>query len=118
VKVIPVGQYPLILAMSPDGRYVYSANRNSNSVSVIRTGLDTVVATVQNVGPQPHGIDITADGRFAYVSCENVTAAVPPHHPTSGSKVPGFVAVVDLATNQVVKTIEVGAFAAGVAVVQ
>jgi len=118
VKVIPVGQYPLILAISPDGRYVYSANRNSNSVSVIRTGVDSVVATIPDVGPQPHGIDITPDGRFAYVSCENVTAAVPPHHPTSGSKIPGFVAVVDLATNQVVKTIEVGAFAAGVAVVR
>ncbi|TLY33584.1 MAG: YncE family protein [Ignavibacteria bacterium] len=118
VKVIPVGRYPLILAISPDGRYVYSANRNSNSVSVIRTGVDSVVETIADVGPQPHGIDITADGRFAYVSCENVTAAVPPHHPTSGSKVPGFVAVVDLAINQVVKTIEVGAFAAGVAVVQ
>ena len=118
VSVVPVGRWPLILAVSPDNRYVYSTNRNSNDVSVIRTSDNTVVATVPNVGPGPHGIDVTADGRYAYVSCENVTSVVPPHHPTSGSKVPGYVSVIDLSTNQVVKQIEVGAFAAGVAVVQ
>jgi YVTN family beta-propeller protein len=118
VKIIPVGQWPLILAISPNDQYVYSANRNSNDVSVIRTGVDTVVATISNIGPGPHGIAITPDGRYAYVSCENVTAAIPPHHPTAGSKIPGFVAVIDLSTNQVIKEIEVGAFAAGVAIVQ
>lgn len=118
VKVIGVGQWPLILAISPDNRFVYSANRNSNDVSVIRTADDTVVTTIANVGPNPHGIDITADGHFAYVSCENVSDPIPPHHPTVGSKVPGYVTVIDLSTNWVIKRIEVGAFAAGVAIVQ
>lgn len=118
VKSIPVGQWPLILAISPDNRFVYSANRNSNDVSVIRTSDNTVVATIPNVGPQPHGIDITANGRYAYVSCENVISLIPPHHPTSGSRRPGFLAVIDLQTNIVVKQIEVGAFASGVVVVE
>jgi YVTN family beta-propeller protein len=118
VKVIAVGTWPLILAISPDDMHIYSANRNSNDVSVIRTSDNTVEATIANVGPNPHGIDLTDDGHYAYVSCENVTDVVPPHHPTAGSKIPGFVTVIDLATNQIVKTFEVGAFAAGVAVVQ
>jgi len=116
VKNITVGTWPLILGIRPDGAYVYSANRNSNDVSVIRTSDNTVVTTIPNVGPNPHGIDITADGRFAYVSCENVTGIIPPHHPTAGSKIPGYVTVIDLTTNTVVKTFEVGAFAAGVAI--
>ena len=118
VKVIAVGTWPLILAISPDNAHVYSANRNSNDVSVIQTSDNTVETTIPNVGPNPHGIDITTDERYAYVSCENVTSIIPPHHPTTGSKVPGFVSVIDLTTNQVIKTFEVGAFVAGVAVVQ
>ncbi len=116
-KIITVGYKPVILDRSPDGQYVYVANRNSNSVSKIRTS-DYTVTTINNVGPQPHGIKISADGRYAYVSCENVSAVVPPHHPTAGSKIPGFLSVIDLTTNTVVKEIEIGAFAAGVAVVE
>jgi YVTN family beta-propeller protein len=118
VRVIPVGQWPLILAITPDNRFVYVANRNSNDVSVIRTSDNTVAVTIPNVGPQPHGVAIDPAGRYAYVTCENVSSnGVPPHHPTSGSKIPGFVTVIDLTTNTVVKQIEVGAFAAGVAAV-
>lgn len=118
VKSIPVGVFPLIPAISPDDRFVYVPNRNSNSLSVISTLTDSVVATIANVGPQPHGIAITNDGRFAYVSCENVAATVPPHHPTSGSKTPGYVSIIDLQSNTVIKQFEVGAFAAGIAIVQ
>ena len=118
VKSIPVGVFPLIPAISPDDRFVYVPNRNSNSLSVISTLTDSVVATIANVGPQPHGVAITRDGRFAYVSCENVVASVPPHHPTSGSKTPGYVSMIDLQTNTVIKQFEVGAFASGIAIVQ
>ncbi len=117
-KRITVGQWPLILDITPDNQFVYVANRNSNDVSVIRTSDNTVTATISNVGPQPHGIDITADGQYAYVSCENVISLIPPHHPTSGSKDPGFVTIIRLNTNTIIKQIEVGAFAAGVAVVE
>jgi YVTN family beta-propeller protein len=118
VKRIPVGTFPLILAITPDDRFIYVPNRNSNSVSVIRTSDNTVTATIPNVGPQPHGIAIDALGRYAYVTCENVSGTgPPPHHPTSGSKAPGFIAVIDIATNTVVKLIEVANFAAGIAVV-
>ncbi|TAK62496.1 MAG: hypothetical protein EPO24_04895 [Bacteroidetes bacterium] len=117
-RIIAVGQRPLILAISPDDQYVYTANRNSNDVSVIRTSDNVVVQTIPNVGPQPHGIALSADGKYAFVTCENVTALVPPHHPTEGSKIPGVLSVIDLTTYSVIKKIEVGAFAAGVAVVE
>jgi YVTN family beta-propeller protein len=105
------------LKIAPDGGRIYVANRNSGDVSVIATDADSVVATIPAVGPQPHGIAITADGLYAYVACENVVSQDPPHHPTSGSKIPGFVAVIDLRTNAVIRRFEVGAFAAGVACV-
>lgn len=119
VKIIPVGLDPLIMAITPDNQYIYVANRNSNSVSVIRTSDNTVSATIADVGPQPHGVAIDKNGKYAYITCENVGGTgPPPHHPTSGSKAPGYVVVIDIATNGIVKTIEVANFAAGIAVVQ
>lgn len=118
IAIVPVGEMPLIPAITPDNQYVYVPNRNSNDISVLRTSDHTVVTTIPNVGPQPHGIAITDDGKFAYVTCENVSSTVPPHHPTTGSKTPGVISVIDLTSNTVIKQIEVGGFAAGIAVVQ
>ncbi len=116
VKTIPVGLNPLIPAITPDSRYVLVPNRNSDDLSVIDTQTDSVSMTIANIGPQPHGSAVTPDGRLAYISCENVSAAVPPHHPTAGSRVPGYFTVVDLATMSVTRRYELGAFAAGVAI--
>ncbi len=118
VKSIPVGLNPLIPSLTPNGRYVLVPNRNSNDLSVIDTRVDSVTRTIANVGPQPHGSAVTPDGRYAYVSCENVTALVPPHHPTAGSKNPGFFTIIDLTLMTVVETFETGAFAAGVAITE
>jgi YVTN family beta-propeller protein len=117
-KSIPVGLNPLIPSITPDSRFVLVPNRNTNDISVIDTQVDSVVRTIADVGPQPHGSAITSDGRYAYVSCENVTALVPPHHPTIGSRNPGFIAVIDLATMTLKQRFETGAFAAGVAITE
>ena len=64
----------------------------SNTVSVIDTASNTVVATIP-VGVNPVGVAITPDGTRAYVTNE-------------GSNT---VSVIDIATNTVVATISVGA---------
>ncbi|MEX1276451.1 MAG: beta-propeller fold lactonase family protein, partial [Bacteroidota bacterium] len=122
IKAIPVGTSPLILDITPDGGFVYVANRGtgaspSRSVSVIRTSDNTELMKIQDVGVEPHGVAVTKDGRYVYVACENVNSPDAPHHPVEGLKTPGMVAVIEVATNQVIKRIEVGAFAAGVAIV-
>ena len=116
VKTIEVGLNPLIPSITPDDRHVLVPNRNGNDVTVIDTQTDSVAMTIANVGPQPHGSAVTPDGRYAYVSCENVTALVPPHHPTTGSRNPGFFSIIDLSTMLVTGTFETGAFASGVAI--
>lgn len=121
IKVIPVGTSPLILDITPDGRFVYVANRGtgafpSRSVSVIRTGDHSELMKIQDVGVEPHGVAVTKDGAFVYVACENVNSPDSPHHPVEGLKNPGIVAVIDVGTNKVIKRIEVGAFAAGIVV--
>jgi YVTN family beta-propeller protein len=118
VDSIAVGVNPLALDITPDDSRLYVANLKSNSVSVIKTATRQVISTIENVGVEPHGVKVSGDGKYVYVSCRNTASnAEPPHHPTSGSKIPGFVAVIDAASNTVVKRLEVGAFAAGVAIV-
>ena len=78
-----------------------------------------MVQTIPDVGPQPHGIAIDPAVAYVYVTCENVLAGGPPsHHPVAGSKRPGFMVIIDVASHTIVKSIEVGNFASGIEVVQ
>lgn len=116
VLTIPVGLNPLALEISPDGRWCYVPNRNSNSVSVIDLQTNTVVKTISNVGAQPHKIDFTADGHYAYVTCESVSGTFI-HHPTTSGKTPGTTAVIDVwAGHNKIKDIEMASFPAGICI--
>ena len=72
---------------------------NFDTVSVIDTATNTVVATIP-VGVFPDGVAITPDGTRAYVVTEG----------------PNAVSVIDTATNTVVATIPVGLAPFGVAI--
>src|SRR5215813_2395095 len=61
-KHVPVGTEPYGLAVTPNGTRLYVSNSRSDSVSVIDTATDTVIRTIQNVGPEPRGIAITNNG--------------------------------------------------------
>lgn len=116
IQVIPVGLNPLAHEISPDGNLCYVPNRNSNSVTVIDINTRTVIKTIPNVGAQPHKIDFTADGHYAYVTCESVSGSFV-HHPPVGSKKPGTTAVIDVWAGHVkVKDIEMASFPAGISI--
>lgn len=57
LKEIAVGKRPWGIALSPDGRYLYTANGPSNDVSVVDTASLTTVKTIP-VGRSPWGIVI------------------------------------------------------------
>lgn len=116
VDSIKVGSTPLIPAITPDGKTVFVANRNSNSVSAINTATHAIAFTIDNVGVEPHGVAVSKDGQFLYVSCENLGVSDPPHHPTTGGKKVGFVKIIDIARRAVIASLEVGNFASGMAV--
>ena len=79
--------------------FAYVANSDSNTVSVIDTATNKVVATV-GVGVNPSGVAVTPDGTHAYVA-------------NNGSN---NVSVIDTASNTVVATVPVGVGPDGVAV--
>ena len=77
----------------------YVTNNGSNTVSVIDTATNTVVATIP-VGVSPFGVAITPDGTRAYVANQDSNT----------------VSVIDTATNTVIATIPVGANPVAVAI--
>jgi YVTN family beta-propeller protein len=66
VTTVPVGAYPVRVALSPDGTRAYVSNRDADSVSVIDTGTDTVVATIP-VGDSPTTLAVAPSGNEVYV---------------------------------------------------
>jgi DNA-binding beta-propeller fold protein YncE len=103
------------MEMTPDGQFVYIANYQDSSISVIRrTGddfslLQTIAAQTDDEGrlhrlSQPLAVRISRDGRYVYVTNRNKNGAIPPHHGGSGG--PGLLTIIETATNKIVKTIE------------
>jgi len=90
---IAVGQFPIGLAITPDGSKLYVANAafGETTVSVIGTATNTVIATI-TVGLTPSDVEISPDGGTAYVSNYEGNS----------------VSVINTATNTVTTTIPVG----------
>ncbi|RKN78199.1 NTTRR-F1 domain [Paenibacillus ginsengarvi] len=86
IALIPVGNNPAKIAITPDGTKAYVTNFLNSSVSVINTTTNSVIGLSIPVGFLPQGIAITPNGARAYVA--NV-----------GNDT---VSVIDIATNSVV----------------
>src|SRR5262249_12193000 len=90
------GDLPIGLGINPAGTRIYSANEATNTVSVIDTGTNTVVATIPSgttpccTGPQQ--VTISPDGTRGYVT-------------NYGD---GTVTVFDTSNNTVLATVGVG----------
>ncbi len=79
------------IAITPNKKYIYRVNPDSNTVSVIDISKSRIVATI-SVGSKPSGIVITPDGKYAYVTNTNSNT----------------VSVIDTSINLVIVTITVG----------
>ena len=101
---IMVGADPQGVAVTPNGRAVYVANKGSNTTSVIDTATNMVIATV-SVGPNPVGVAVTPDSSKVYVTNQGLP-----------NTVSSTVSVIATATNMVTSTILLGEFPLGVSV--
>ena len=92
---------PFASAVLIDGTKAYVCNINSGTVSVINTQTNTVTGYIVNSSSQtyqfnqPHSVAFSPDGTKAYIASQY-----------GNGQENGFVAVVDVSTNQVTATIE------------
>ncbi len=114
VASIEVGTEPWHPAFTPDGRYVVFGNKKDDTVSVVDAERWEVAAVIDNGAlSQPHGAVAGNDGRYVYVSNNNLDGSWKPEgwagsEAEGGMSPPGNVAVIDLETRSVVDVIPVG----------
>ncbi|WBT37186.1 YVTN family beta-propeller repeat protein [Hyphomicrobium sp. DMF-1] len=98
-RILKVGRAPAHVLLTPDETTLFVANRESDSVSVIRASDLEVVATIA-VGRAPFAMALSPDAKRLYV----------------GNVQGGSVSVIDTAALAVVETIKSGAMPYGAAV--
>lgn len=108
---IVVGLAPASLAITPDGKFVYTinyvdGNPGTGTMSIIQTSTNTVVGTIPGFSG-PFGIAITPDGKFAYVTNFGSNNFEP---------IGTTVSVVDLHSNTIIATVNLGIQPSGIAI--
>lgn len=92
---IPAGKTPGFVAISPNGRLAYIANRGANLVTVVDTSINKVIATIPVDAGPPQYVNFSPDGRRVYLSIFNEQRTI------------AVVGVLDTTTNKVVATVPV-----------
>jgi YVTN family beta-propeller protein len=118
---IEVEAQPFDPIFTLDGRWVYLGNKAANAITAIDMRTRQVASVIRGRGvAQPHGIAASRDGRFVYVSNNNLsqTHDMAGHEAHAQPATPagnGTVVVIDTSTRQIVNVIEVGHNASGIA---
>ncbi len=112
-KRFALGGQPWHPVYSADGSVVYFPQRTANTVAVIDTSSWELVDQISGGGLyEPHGSAISGDGRWLFVSGRNTAGEY--GDVVEDAKPPGTLNIIDTESRQVVKVLEVPAYAAGV----
>jgi DNA-binding beta-propeller fold protein YncE len=110
---LPKGSRPSDLVFTADGTRLVVVRRGDHRVSILKvvgqTGSDVGIEATP--GRTPYGVAISPDGGFAYVSILGgvaTRAELDAPAPAGAGRKPGALAVIDLRTNTVVNTVELG----------
>lgn len=98
----PAGDGVYNLAVTHDGRLLLATNKRGQSVSVFDLALGKEASRIATKRRIVHGVVVSPDDRYAFVSVEGVGAQ------------PGTVEVIDLATRTGVAAVDVGQMAGGI----
>ncbi len=94
---------PYNVAVTPDGRYLVATMKGDDTTAIIDIEQGRELARVRNSRPVPHGIAVTGDSRYAFISVEGVGAE------------PGAIDIVEIGTQQRVASVNTGRQAGGIA---
>ena len=93
-QTIQAGTTPSFVAVAPNGRQVYIANRTTQVITVVDTAINQVTATIPITAGPPQFLAFAPDGRTLYVSLFNDQRTI------------HAIDVLDTASNTVVATIQ------------
>ncbi|MEM6675978.1 MAG: beta-propeller fold lactonase family protein [Planctomycetota bacterium] len=103
VRRFPTGRAPYNLDVTADGKRLVVTYKGARAIGVFDLEKGEELARIPTSRPIPHGVVTTADGRYAFVTCEDVGGA------------PGAVDAFDLESLERVDSVDVGLQAGGIA---
>lgn len=110
---IPTPRGPFEPAFTYDGRRVFVTDLDANAVSEIETAEWSTVRVLEHPGfGQPHGVALSADGQWLFVSNRHQAGGAHDHEGHQ-AVAPGTVAAICIATGTVDTVLPVGNYAAG-----
>lgn len=119
IGAIEVGNEPWHPVWTPDGEFVYVGNKDDNTVSVIDVNAFSVMQTISGNGlAEPHGSAISPDGNYVFISNRNTNGSYTPRYDFGNNQDTGTVVVINTATNEIEKIIEVGRYPAGLSTIR
>lgn len=111
VKSLPVGgEGPRGIAITPDGKYLVTANQRTTDVSIIDTSTGRIVRRIP-IGKNPEFLRLSRDGKTAFVTYEPSAEGRPPaagEKENRKGKKPAEVAEIDLARGTVTRRLVAG----------
>lgn len=99
---MPTGRGPYNLAVTPDGRHLVATLKQGAAIEIFDVASGKSVAKLPTSTTVAHGVTISSDSRYAFVSSEGVGAA------------PGKVDVYDIRARARVATVDVAQQASGI----
>ena len=102
-KRIKAEKGPYNIEISPNGNYMIATLKNSGCTGIWNLKNGSLIKTIKNSTSVPHGIAISSDSKYAFISVEGIAGE------------PGIVDVIDLDKFELVDSIEIGKQAGGIA---
>ena len=120
IQQLAIKNHPMQSAVSSDGTKIYTVSHHEPIITEItKTGESWSITREYTHEAFHHlyGADLSPDGKYLYVTCSNSDPAHPfePHYKIPGKTRPSLVCVYDVTINEVVKILDVGSFATGIA---
>ncbi len=100
---IKTGKGPYNVEITPDGNYLITTLKGEGSTAIYDLDQKKLVKKIKNTANVSHGIAISPDNLFAFISVEGVGGE------------PGIVDVIDLKTFELISSVKVGKQAGGIA---
>jgi len=112
---ITVGAQPWHPVFSPGGNYLYFGNKEDHSVAVVNMNERRLEQVITGEGlAQPHGAALSADGKYLYISNNNLDGTYNPGNNNSKEEFRGTVVIINTETRSIEKVIETGNYASGI----
>ncbi|MFI5237324.1 MAG: hypothetical protein ACHQLA_05250 [Ignavibacteriales bacterium] len=119
IQELAIQEHPMQSAVTLDGNKIYTVSHHEPIITEITKTGESWSITREFTSEAFHhlyGADLSSDGKYLYVTCSNNDPdhQFEPYYSIEGKTRPALVCVYEVATNELVKVMDIGSFATGI----